>query len=228
MPAPTQQKRLFPWIVLAVVVLGGGAFLAQGFFGRRGGMEGVLSDEYSAEGGDWQRYVVEALSIEAPFPFGSGPDLSARLPEEIRELIVSWKTREGLDPSTGLRAQVSHITYRDTVTVDLDGAVGGAMTEAAAALGDEAPDYTVTKAEISGLPARRAAYHRNRPAIYIDALFLQRGPNLWQVQAISNSKSARPLGERILNSVQLATVDEAPSNTPPPESPTPATPTPAR
>lgn len=219
MPATPPPKRRLLRIALGVIALGAGGFLAWSFLGRDGAGVSFLHGGRSAAGETWPRYVIEALSLEAPFAFGSGPDVSSRLPEEVRQMIVSWKTREGIDPATGLRVQVSHIVYRDTVNVDLDGALGGAMTEAAAALGDHEPDYTASATEISGLPARRATYRRTRPALQIDALFLQRGPHLWQVQALSNSKAARPLGERILDSVQLATSPDAP----PPESQTPAT-----
>ena len=153
----------------------------------------------------WTAQTIKDLSLEAPFALDITPDVSGSLPPEVRELVEIWQTREGASPSGDLRAQVSHITYRAGVALDLDDAAEGAMSNAAQVLGDEDPKPNTTAMQLAGLDSRRSTYQGKlgRQSITIDAIFIQRGQELWQIQAVSTSPAMRLAGERLLQSVRL-------------------------
>lgn len=204
MSAPSRKFPSFLWLLAVAAILGGSLFAARFFRQRAPHFLAAAAEVKAPPPAAWKRQEIEALSLEAPFPFGPGPNVSAQLPPEVREVILAWETRAASDPASGLQIQISHLKYRPDVEVNLDAAVEGAMQQAAAAAGDPEPDYDVKVTEISGLAARRVAYSRVRPPLHIDALFLHRGSELWQIQAVHLARTAHPVGQRLLESVQLA------------------------
>ena len=198
---PESRPRYHLPILLAIIslVVGGAAYFLIQSRGAAAKSPVTLA---------WRAHDVEGLTIDAPFPFAPTGDMLPQLPPEVRLLVSSWKNQGGALPGDTLRANISHILYQADVGVSLEGAANGAMTEAAAALGDEKPQYTVVSTQVSGLEARRASYtgRIKRQPIWIDALFVLRGQELWQIQTIVSVDTVRAAGERLLASVRMGDV----------------------
>ena len=195
------SERRTPWKLsfwIAAVLVGLGAF----FFW----IHGWSRHQHALTSLTWTTQRVEDLTIEAPFTFQPVPDILEKLPPDLRAAVATWVNHEGVLAPDRLRAQVSHVTYHEGVALDLDGAVEGAISNAAAALGDRDPKHTATPVQISGLEARRVGYTspRRRNRIYTDTLFIHRGQELWQVQTFVNAEALRPAAARILDSARLA------------------------
>lgn len=196
-PASTAPRRTLVLVLCALLLLAGGA--AGIWFWR----QYELNKPYP---GEWKTLTLERLTFEAPFAFEESQDLSSSLPEEIREVIQAMRSYAGGRISDGLRCEFSYARYAEGVKLDLDGAVGGAMSQGAAALGDTAPQYSTEAIEIAGLPGRRVVYRqpRGRGNMQLSATFLAHGQELWQLQAIATTPAARKAAERILASVKPA------------------------
>lgn len=202
LPPPAPKKG--PGIVVIVIALFAG--LVGLFVGKtvveRWRNRGDATPRFKAE---WTKQTFTDIAFEAPLVLGPGPDISDKLPDAVRELIDYMEIRDSGDAYKGFRVTVSRFGYKPGVQVSLDGAVNGAMTQAAAALGVVQPKFTEEPAKVDGLEARKSAYRGNvagRP-IQIDALFIQRGQQFWQVQVIAVASGEALDAKRILESVHV-------------------------
>lgn len=153
----------------------------------------------------WTKQTFTDITFEAPLVLGPGPDITEKLPEQVREMLDYMELRDSGDSYKGFRISVCRFAYKSGVTVSLDGAVDGAMTQAAAAIGVVQPKFKVEPGKVDGLDSRRAVYRGNiagRP-IQIDGLFVQRGQQFWQVQVIAVASGAALDTKRILDSAHV-------------------------
>jgi len=109
----------------------------------------------------WSTRNLGDISLDAPFSFGPGPDVTSKLPTQVRDALAYYEVLDSGE-STNPRATVSRIAYKPDVQLGLDGAMNGAMNGAmramAAASGESNPQFSSTVTSIDGLPARRASY----------------------------------------------------------------------
>jgi hypothetical protein len=202
---PSLTKKKGPtWVVIVVALIAAavGAVVGKSAVERwmnRG--EGAARFKAS-----WTKQTFTDITFEAPLVLGPGPDITAKLPEQVRDMLEYMELRDSGDSYKGFRISVCRFAYKTGVTVSLDGAVDGAMTQAAAALGVVQPKFKVEPGKVDGLDSRRAVYRGNiagRP-IQIDGLFVQRGQQFWQVQVIAVASGAALDAERILDSAHIA------------------------
>lgn len=191
-------------IITAVIGKDFGAYVVKSLFGRSNDTPMVQSHPAAT----WETRTLVDISIDAPFEFGPGPDISAELNQDVRDMLEYLHIYDSGD-STNPRVTVSRIAYKPAAQISLDGAVNGAMTGAAkplAALAGVAdPKYTAEITTIDGLPARRASYigQVKDVTFHVDAAFAQSGQKLWQVQVISTGEAAAADARRFLDSIHI-------------------------
>lgn len=146
------------------------------------------------------------ISIDAPFAFGPGQNLSDQLPKQVRDAVDYQEFFDSGDSTPGFRVAVSRFAYKPGIPVSLDGAVNGSVTSAAAAAGDHAPKFNTTTVKVNGLDGRRATYHgtASGQSVHMDSLFAQHGQKIWQVQIIYFSAASAKDSQRVLDSVRIA------------------------
>ena len=150
----------------------------------------------------WTRRTIQDITFDAPFDFGAGPDITARIPQAVRDAIDYFETYQSR-ASSSFAVSVSRIAYKPKIEVSLDGSVQGAMTQAAAAAGDSNPQYSSSTTTISGLDARTASYQGkvSGRTMHIEAAFIRHGQKLWQVQVIFLSDASAGDASRLLRSI---------------------------
>lgn len=207
-PSPTDPstpiKKKGPTLVVIVIVLLAavvGAVVGKSAV-ERWMNRGTATTRFKAS---WTKQTFTDITFEAPLVLGPGPDITEKLPEQVREMLEYMELRDSGDSYKGFRISVCRFAYKTGVTVSLDGAVDGAMTQAAAAIGVVQPKFKVDSGKVDGLESRRAVYRGNiagRP-IQIDGLFVQRGQQFWQVQVIAVASGAALDAKRILDSAHI-------------------------
>ncbi len=176
----------------------------QALFGRSGNAPPVQTFSPST----WSTRTMTDITLDAPFQFGPGPDVTKSLPPQVRQSLDYYEIFDSGD-GTNPRATISRIAYKAGVAVSVDGAVDGAMNGAmkpiAAAGGDANPHSTANKTTIDGLSARRASYsgRAGGGAVHLESVFVQNGQKLWQVQVIYTGDSSGPDAARILDSIHI-------------------------
>lgn len=197
-------KKKGPTLVVIVIVLLAavvGAVVGKGAV-ERWMDRGKSTSRFKAS---WTKQTFTDITFEAPLVLGPGPDITEKLPEQVREMLDYMELRDSGDSYKGFRISVCRFAYKTGVTVSLDGAVDGAMTQAAVAIGVVQPKFKVESGKVDGLDSRRAVYRGNiagRP-IQIDGLFVQRGQQFWQVQVIAVASGAALDAKRILDSAHI-------------------------
>jgi hypothetical protein len=154
--------------------------------------------------GTWARRTVHDLSMEAPFELERGPDVSAKLPPQLVAAMDYFDLYQGAGGLGRFNAAISRLAYKPGIPTSLDGAVTGAMTQAAAAGGDRDPKFTSNRTNVNGLDARRASYRKaisGGELMHIDAVFATSGRRIWQVQVIYLDESRAADAARILDSI---------------------------
>jgi len=199
---PTPIKKKGPLLVVIVLL----AAIAGAVVGKsaveRWMDRGKSTSRFKAS---WTKQTFTDITFEAPLVLGPGPDITEKLPEQVRGMLDYMELRDSGDSYKGFRISVCRFAYKSGVTVSLDGAVDGAMTQAAAAIGVVQPKFKVEPGKVDGLDSRRAVYRGNiagRP-IQIDGLFVQRGQQFWQVQVIAVASGAALDAKRILDSAHI-------------------------
>lgn len=188
-------------IIIALVAAAVGAVVGKSAV-ERWLNRGETTSRFKAS---WTKQTFTDITFEAPLVLGPGPDITEKLPEEVRGMLEYMELRDSGDSYKGFRISVCRFAYKTGVQVSLDGAVDGAMTQAAAAIGVVQPKFNVESGKVDGLESRRAVYRGNiggRP-IQIDGLFVQRGQQFWQVQVIAVASGAALDAKRILDSAHL-------------------------
>ena len=188
-------------IVIVLIVAGVGAVVGKSAVERWLNRDGANTRFKAA----WTKQTFTDIAFEAPLVLGPGPDITEKLPEQVREMLDYMELRDSGDSYKGFRISVCRFAYKTGVQVSLDGAVEGAMTQAAAAIGVAKPKFDVVSGKVDGLDSRRAVYRGNvagRP-IQIDGLFVQRGQQFWQVQVIAVASGAALDAKRILDSAHI-------------------------
>jgi hypothetical protein len=213
LPKPTSKKLLGILGTIATFVV----IIIAAAIGKTVGREGVKAlmnksndapavRSYPAS--TWTTRTLGDLSLDAPFQFGPGPDMTNKLPKQIRDALAYYEVFDSGD-STNPRATVSRIAYTPETQVSLDGAMNGAMNggmrPVAAAAGDTNPQFSSTVTTIDGLPARRATYtgRARGTSVHLDAAFVQSGQKIWQVQVIYTGDSSASDSKRILDSIHI-------------------------
>lgn len=201
---PQQKKNTSKAVTIVSLLLGAIAFGIGGYAGREGvkALFGRSSKVKPAAASAWGKRDLGGLSLQAPFNFGKGPDVYSSLPQEVRGMIESMTVFDS-GSDTMPRTSVSSVKYKPQVQVSLDGAVAGAMREGAGAFGDANPQYKSNSTVVSGLPARRVSYSgkaRGTP-MHIEAVFVQDGQRIWQVQALFSSDVFTADATRLVGSV---------------------------
>ena len=133
----------------------------------------------------WARRTIQDIALDAPFDFGAGPDITARIPQTLRDAIDYFEIYQSRGGSS-FAVFISRIAYKPQVELSLDGSVRGAMTQIAAEAGDSNPQYSSSTTTISGLEARTASYQGtvSGRTMHSEAAFVRHGQKLWQVQVI--------------------------------------------
>jgi hypothetical protein len=154
--------------------------------------------------GKWAVREFTDVSVEAPFGFNTGPDIMAQLPEAVKKLIGLYQIFDSGD-NTLPRCTVARVAYKEGTPVSIDGAIAGAMRQAAGAIGDTDPKFDTKTVTVSGMPGRRASYRGKAQGqdIYIDGLVVMQGTKMWQVQALYLAPSDAASAKRILDSTKI-------------------------
>lgn len=155
-------------------------------------------------GAQWERRTFQDISLSTPFELDVDPEFNTRIPQSMRDSIEYFEMYRNLGGGT-VNVAVSRLAYKPHVEVSLDGGVHGAMTQAAAAMGASNPQYSSSPTNISGLEARKASYRGTiaEKTIQIEAVFVRRGQQLWQIQVLCLSSSSAGDASRILESITI-------------------------
>jgi len=154
---------------------------------------------------DWKARTVEEVTLQAPFDFGPAVDLRDKLPDGIKGLVVQMALYNGAGNSDRLTLAISRTVYRADVTVNLDGAVTGALKSAMAALGEANPQYTTRELKVGDLPARaaRSRTQRDGKTMNYEILVVGTGARMWQVQVFYDDAANAPAAARVLDSLRI-------------------------
>jgi len=210
------RRRLVMLVGLGVVALIG-VVVVGGILGKAFGRQVVKVLRHRADGvppvhsfaaGDWATRELGDIALDAPYQFRPMADVSAKLPPRIRDAMVRFEVFDSGD-GTNPQVSVSRMAYTLETLVSLDGAMNGAMSGAmkpvAESLGESNPQFSSTKTTLDGLPARRASYsgRKGKTVVHVDAIFVQSGQKLWQVQAISHGEGTAADAKRMLDSLHI-------------------------
>jgi hypothetical protein len=135
---------------------------------------------------EWEARTVGDMTVETPAAFGDEIDVSAQLPAAAKALVEKLVVRQAGEEKDGLIAALTIVTYKPDAAVSIDGGVAGAITNAAAAMGDKNPKYSVSKFK----------------AEIIRGQVFRRGQTLFQIQVITNKEKLAD-ADRILDSIVL-------------------------
>jgi len=154
---------------------------------------------------DWGKRTVDKVTLEAPCEFGPGPNVAGELPQEVRAMIQSMMTYQGLGTPESFQVLLSQATYVPEVEANLEGAVHGAVTETASRLGDPKPVYDSEPIVVSGVEGRRSHYKRtiDGQLIHFETVTVCKENRLWQVQVIRLDSEPEALADRVFNSVEI-------------------------
>jgi hypothetical protein len=152
----------------------------------------------------WETRNFTDISVEAPFAFNTGPDIMKQLPDAVKKLISMYQIFDSGD-NTLPRCTVARVAYNEGTPVSIDGAIAGAMNQAAGAIGDASPKFDTKTVTVSGLPGRRAIYRGKvqNQDVYIEGLVVVQGTKMWQVQALYLAPSDAAAAKRILDSTKI-------------------------
>lgn len=178
---PAVFNRFHTWLVASVALVCSFSFL----------------DSALAE---WAVRTHGAMSVETLAPFKDPIDVTDQLPPAVKALIKELTTRMAGEEADGIIVSMAVITYKDEAAITIDGAVSGAVTNAAAALGDKAPKYTVEKFKVNGLEIRRVFYQDPKGETFIRSQIVRSGQTIYQVQAITTKDKVKD-GDRVLDSM---------------------------
>jgi len=203
-------------LVLMMVMSHGKGLARVGIDAVLGSFAGRASPPQFSET-DWRTRTFEGLGLEAPFEFRPVDSIAKNLPPEVKATMDSFEMYEG-NAGAGFRVSVTKACFNSSVEVNIDGAMHGAVTKAAAKLGDSDPEYSSEALVVSGMEARRASYRSVRSSyiIHIDSVVVRDGNSLWGVQvlylyAACSADAARILGSIDLNQWQLKSIDQYPA-----------------
>lgn len=214
--SPTKRRRVVMIVGLCVValtgVITGGVVLGKAIGHQvvkvlRHRTDGV-PPERSYAAGDWASRKFSDITLEAPFKFRQVPDIAATLPPQIRDALRYFEVFDSGE-ATHPRVSVSRMAYTIETSVSLDGAMNGAMNGAikpiAENVGEAKPRFASTMTSIAGLPARRASYsgRKGGTVVHVDAVFVQSGQQLWQVQVIHAGDALAADAKRMLDSIRI-------------------------
>ena len=207
-PSRPRGRKLFA--VLAI--FWGLALLLVGLFvGTKIGRHGMRSlinftggpPKFSAAA--WAPRTIQDVTVEAPFEFGPGPDISAQLPPQVRDAISYMQIYQGSGTPKTFVAMLSRIGYKPGTPTSLDGAVAGAMKYMGAAIGDPKPKYAAAAVTVSGLQGRKVSYHRQASGqtVNIDSVFAMKEQKLWQLQVIYQHPESAGAVNRMIQSLKI-------------------------
>lgn len=150
----------------------------------------------------WAPTKLGDISFDAPFAFTPGPDITAQLPAKTRDVLENYEVFES--DSQNPHIKISRITYKRGTEINIDAAMNGAIRAVATATGNSDPQFTPTVTSVDGLTASQATYFgkSNDKALRVDALFIQNGQKMWQIQVISIGSSTFDT-QRFLDSIQI-------------------------
>ena len=153
----------------------------------------------------WAPRTLQDVTVTAPFDFGPGPDISDKLPQQIRGAISYMQIYQNTGAPKTFVVMVSRIEYKPGIQTSLDGAVAGAMKNMGAAIGDTDPKYSITSTSVSGLEGRRVSYKREKsgPTVNVDSVFARQGQKLWQIQVLYQYAESAGDVSRIIKSVKI-------------------------
>lgn len=204
------RRKLLPTLGIVGVVI---VILVSGAIGKIVGRQGAkaIFNRGSQDtaphfaGTAWTHHTIQDISLDAPFDFEAGLDVTAKLPQQARDAIDYFETYLNRNAPSSFAVMVSRIAYKPHIKASLDGAMKGGMSQAVAAAGDSNPQYSSRTTSISGIEARTASYQRkvSGRTMHIDAVFACRGQKLWQVQIIYLNDASAADASRILRSITI-------------------------
>jgi hypothetical protein len=208
---PQQRRKMHPLVIVGIVagallvlfvVLSVVAFISLGTIAP--GLTGGDKPPKFAEQ-KWAERTLDDMTFEAPCEFGPGPNVAGELPQEVRNLVTSMRTYQGLGLPDNFLVMASHVIYKPQVEASLEGAMHGTVTEAAARLGDHKPKYDSSPIVVSGMEGRRSLYKRDvqGQTMHLDTLTVCKENQLWQVQVIYLHGESTKLADRVINSVKI-------------------------
>lgn len=153
----------------------------------------------------WARRTIKEVSVEAPFDFGAGPDVTGQIPPAAKAVIESMDTYQGSTRNQQFNVLVSRFSFKSGVPLNLDGAIKGAMTKGALAMGDSNPQFTTANTNLSGMEGRRASYHKmiSGESVHMEGVVAGAGQRFWQVQVIYVGETRAADAARVLDSIVI-------------------------
>ncbi len=151
---------------------------------------------------EWAARTVDQITVETPSDFKAPIDISKQLPAAVLELVESMSVRMAGEEADGMIVAYTTVTYKATADVTIDGAMDGAIKNAAATLGDKAAKYTMQKFQADNIEIRRAQYEDPKGQTFIRGQVIRRGQSLFQVQVIATKEKIKD-ADRVLDSIVL-------------------------
>lgn len=208
---PTNPSRLnhsgkvLPIVLISLAVIFGVIFgnaIGEKTTGLVAGFVRDLNKPQKFEESAWDKRELLDLTLEAPFAFTEGSDLTSELPQDVKKALLSQKTMVANVHSKNFRSIVTLMEYKEGIPLSLDGAV----KQVAQTLGEKEPQFTVTPSTLDGLPARKLSYvseSTSKGPVKFEALIIQKEQRLYLVQVIYSHDNNKDDALRLTNSVHV-------------------------
>jgi hypothetical protein len=154
--------------------------------------------------GEWRKITIDGLSLQYPWEFMPGVEVSSMIPEKNRADILSYKVYPG-DENRFPKTSVIVSKYKPGFKIDLGLAVENAVQQFSSITGDSAGNFSSRSETVSGFPSRRISYRANHESgtMYVEALLIKGESTLWQVNSIHLGGEGKVLADRVVNSVRI-------------------------
>ncbi|MGC4074509.1 MAG: hypothetical protein QM760_18825 [Nibricoccus sp.] len=158
-----------------------------------------------ATAAQWGSREYRDFKLETPFELKPAPDMETGLPSSTNNVVAGIHSAQGGDENQILMV-LTEVTYKPNVTLNIEGAIRGAITAMAAKIEDNNPQYAVDTLKVSDLEARHALYQHDLGeghVVYVEELVALHGQTMYQIQLFTLNGSLRTDMTRILKSIAI-------------------------
>ena len=159
-----------------------------------------------ADAGAWHAVAVGDVRMEAPVDVPALSDAASVIPASVRDIYVSCRMSQAQSADHGFGFVLTEMVARPDVPVSVEGAVQGAITNAALSTGALAPLVTPPPVQVGPLVGYEASYvvSTKKPPIHLSGIAVGRGQTVWCIMVVHTGSRAAPDAQRLLRSVRIA------------------------
>ncbi|MEM7247439.1 MAG: hypothetical protein AAF533_19040 [Acidobacteriota bacterium] len=157
----------------------------------------------------WKQLTFHELSVESPVALHPVEGIVAELSETVRQRLVSHESHMSRDER--LLVGVTRAVYVPGTALNLEGAVRGAITNAAAAVGTSPPDYVTEPVVVDGLAGLRVSCRiLSEPPMSNQLVVIHHGTTQWMLHVAHSDAKMASDAERIVSSLTIDASSLAP------------------